>query len=132
MFAQYWGATVNWCNPPFVVIPRVIALLRSQKATAAVVMPTGGSEWWSDLIDERVPVVQAVLHLYSGDLRGKKRGRSNVSRASRPNHGAIVFFDFGTRPPTRSFRSTALSADQLRRDLSQTSPAKSTTFLRLT
>ena len=132
MFAQYWGATVNWCNPPFVVIPRVISLLRSQKATAAVVMPTGKSEWWSDLIDERVPVVQAVLHLNSGDLYNTRGERSDVSKTSRPKRGAIVFFDFGTKPPTRNFRSTALSADQLRRDLSQTRLAKSTTFLRLT
>ena len=68
MFAQRWDNTVNWCNPPFVLIGRIISLLRARKATAAVVKPVGTSHWWSPMIDIRVPVVLAVMRLYASDM----------------------------------------------------------------
>ena len=41
MFQQRWSSKVCWCNPPFALIPRVVALLKAQCACAAVVVPLG-------------------------------------------------------------------------------------------
>ena len=112
MFAQDWSATTNWCNPPFAVIPRVLSLLRAQRATAAVVMPLGAGKWWSPMIDERLPVVQAIIPL----------ARASIKASSL----AIVFFDFGYNPPTRRFRHLGPTAEALPRH-----PAPPKTFLRL-
>ena len=128
MFAQDWSSTTNWCNPPFAVIPRVLALLRAQRATAAVLLPLDADEWWSALVDTRVPVVQAVLVLRSADViaRGQvAHVRVSCNRTS-PKRFAIVFFDFGRAPPSRSFHHNGPAAESLPNRLC---PPK--TFLRM-
>ena len=107
---------MNWCNPPFVLIGRIISLLRAQKATAAVVMPVGTSHWWSPMIDIRVPVVLAVMKLYASDMWSPKSDASKPRRR-RPTEclAAIVFFDFSAQPPAQSFSSVTPTAEQLSR-----------------
>ena len=116
MFAQRWNNTVNWCNPPFVLIGRIISLLRAQRATAAVVMPVGTSHWWSPMIDIRVPVVLAVMRLYASDMWSRVLDASK-RRRRRPTEclAAIVFFDFSVDPPAKSFGSVTPTAEQLSR-----------------
>ena len=114
MFSQNWRNTVNWCNPPFVVIPRVISLLRAQRATAAVVVPADRPNWWSAMTDDRMPVVQAVLHLQPHDMWGVQSGR-RARQSKRPVKANIVFFDFSLSPPARVFSNVTPSADQLAR-----------------
>lgn len=137
MFSQDWRATVNWCNPPFTVIPRVISLLRDQRATAAVVMPLGADKWWSSLINDKLPVVQRVMRLQASDVWQKKVLPRRARRRQHSPHAkmAIVFFDFGRRPPSTTFSSTTPSAEHLHRHLPQPrlphQPASSNKFLQL-
>ena len=137
MFAQDWSTTTNWCNPPFAVIPRVLSLLRAQRATAAVVLPLQRDKWWSSLVDNRLPVVQAVMPLEASDVR-----RPNTSaprgvhrrHSSAPSKLAVVLFDFGRNPPSRVFPNPSPTAETLRpcpAPLKLPAPAPSKTFLRL-
>ena len=39
MLQQSWRHMVCWCNPPFILLPRVVALMRAQQVCGAVVAP---------------------------------------------------------------------------------------------
>ena len=47
-----WRAEVNWCNPPWGLLGRVAAKLRSSCAAATVIAPTWRSvPWYQDLLE---------------------------------------------------------------------------------
>ena len=46
-----WGNRNNWCNPPFPLIPDLLAVLKEQVAEATVVVPIWPSRpWWPSLL----------------------------------------------------------------------------------
>lgn len=46
-----WAAHNNWCNPPFFLLPRLLAVLRKFQASASVVVPYWPSRpWWPCLV----------------------------------------------------------------------------------
>ena len=87
----------NWVNPLFILLGRVIQLVRAQGARAAVVVPTQSSAWWTHL--ER-PGAEGVI----GCLAFPGKG---LSAMLRPNgcavkwgaSYAIAFLDFSTNNP---------------------------------
>jgi hypothetical protein len=49
---QDWTQDNNWAAPPIALIPRVVQLIRRQKATATIIAPVWrGCRWWRDLSD---------------------------------------------------------------------------------
>ena len=77
-----WRAEVNWCNPPWALLPRVAAKLRSSLAAATVVAPTWRSAgWYQELLelcsDFRVEPARRDLF-----LPGDKGSRTAVGRAA--------------------------------------------------
>lgn len=89
MLQQNWTKLVNWCNPPFVLVPRIFALLQMQRAAAAVVAPWDVHERWFAVLGAHK---QRVLHVEPVQL---KRGRRH----------AIFFVDFRQNPLSRAFDS---------------------------
>ena len=86
MLQQSWRCKVNWCNPPFALIPRVLALLREQQACAAVVVPRGENS-------ERTPWVRS-LRLQTASL---------LKVLAVDQHTSVLFLDFSSHPPARAF-----------------------------
>ena len=101
MLQQQWKGYVNWCYPPFVLLPRVVALLREQKACAAVLAPTGTDSLWGRCLRMHHANVLRVLHVPSFCPVGPKKL-------------AVFFLDFASAPPSSRFFNRP-SAESLRR-----------------
>ena len=108
MLQQDWTCALHWCNPPFFLLPRVISLLRVQKAAAAVVIPWNSKAAWAR--QARVGA-HGVRFLFRFDWRS---GECASATAAKNQHCrgayAVVFFDFGDRIPS-TFSSRQLSAE---------------------
>ena len=102
MFQQSWRGTVNWCNPPFALVPRVLALLKAQKACAAVMLPLGNNAWWQTRVVMGAPGVLKVFK-FDPNLAEHKSGGLSVDSKPYTKAYAVVFFDFSTSPPSRAF-----------------------------
>ena len=102
MFQADWRHTVNWCNPPFALIPRVLALLRAQRAVAAVLLPLGNRAWWQRHVTRGS---QGVLQRFTFDPNKPEFRSAGLPPDSAPyaNRYAVVFFDFSPFPPNRKF-----------------------------
>ena len=88
MLKQDWRGLVNWCNPPFSLIGRVLRLIRTQGARAALVLPASSSSWWSADVCMGSPGVLHVMPFRSRMLRSDGSGPLALRRFR------IVFFDF--------------------------------------
>ena len=88
-----WDNSINWVNAPFGLVGKVYALLRAQRAVAAVVIPRGSSQWWASSFWREA---EGVVHRW--DLDGSDRRCRMVGSSSAPvpfRKGlAVVFFDF--------------------------------------
>ena len=110
MFRQDWSQLINWCNPPFHLIGRILSLLKRQRARAAIVVPTHSMMWWHAHLHSDSPNVSGVLH--SGPI-----GADNIMRwpNGAPLAGCkpyrIVFLDFALRHG--SIAPDVVSAEQL-------------------
>ena len=103
MLQQDWTGLVNWCNPPFSLLPRVVALVQAQGAVAAVLAPHDPSARWFRKLRACTGCVLYVLPV------SVVAGRSH----------AVFFLDFTKNPPSSSFKDYA-SAEDLAKPL--TSP----------
>ena len=121
---QDWRRRVCWCNPPFVLVPRVLALLRAQQACAAVMVPIGRRAAWSRLV---VPDAPGVAHFFEcapeDAVTHSGPEQAHKATAYSKNY-AVVFFDFRQRPPPTFCDSPA--AESLPKG------GEDTVFLRLT
>ena len=88
MFKQNWRRLVNWCNPPFALLGRVLRLIRTQQVRAAVVFPARSCSWWSADARQGADGVVHILTFRSPMLR------SDGSGPLRARPCNIVFFDF--------------------------------------
>ena len=95
MFQQRWNGKVCWCNPPFALIPRVMALLKAQCACAAVVVPLGTKAHYGKLRGARGSGVRYSF-TFCPSLANWQQ--SAVSSSSFRHNYAVLFFDF-TAPP---------------------------------
>ena len=102
MLQQDWSRRVHWCNPPFVLIPRVLALLRAQRACAAVVIPNGRKAAWARLVQRGAAGVIARFDYDPQDLRYASTPAPPETSPYRHTF-AVVFFDFSRQPPSSSF-----------------------------
>ena len=58
-FSQRWKGELNWINPPWALIGRVLAKLRAEQAEAILTVPYWTSQyWWPELTE------MAVDHIY--------------------------------------------------------------------
>ena len=85
-FAQHnWLRHVNWCNPPFWLIGRLVAFLREVGAAAVIVVPFWvGAPWWRIMCPDGIHwanfvkdwrVLLPSVHLFSsGFCSGNERG----------------------------------------------------------
>ena len=101
MLQQQWRGYVNWCYPPFVLLPRVMALLREQQACAAVLAPEGTHDLWG-----------RSLRMYSSNVIHVLHAPSFCSVG--PSNLAVFFLDFASSPPSSHFFDRP-SAESLRR-----------------
>ena len=84
MLQQNWTSMVCWCNPPFPLLPRIVALMRAQQVCGAVVAPpddqvstlaglTTGQKWIADMFDfkyvQRVDVTDGEVNKLCRKLR---------------------------------------------------------------
>ena len=96
MFQQRWNGKVCWCNPPFPLIPRVVALLKAQHACAAVVVPLGTSVDYGRLATRHGSGVRFMFSFRAGLANWRPAGP-----AKKPPPGrryAVFFFDFVDPP----------------------------------
>ena len=89
MLQQDWRRAIHYCNPPFVLIPRIFALLQVQRACAAVVVPDKPEARWFQTLCRRPANVLFVMRLPLGDC-GQRR--------------LILFVDFAADPPSSDFK----------------------------
>ena len=111
--AQHWGGEVNWVNAPYSMIERVYALLKAQRAAAALVVPRGDRRWRHIFRRE----AEGVAHRWDiegGDPRCQMVGGVHEVPPSRKGL-SVVFLDFRTLATDRRFRSNA-GAEKLYRD----------------
>jgi hypothetical protein len=91
--ADDWTRDVNWVNAPFGLLGKVLCLLRSQRAAAAVVIPRVSKMWWSKLYTRHS---EGVVHRIEFDPRDP-RCRPVNSPTPTPWTAtglAVVFMDF--------------------------------------
>ena len=98
MFQQRWSDKVCWCNPPFALIPRVLALLKAQRACAAVVVPLGTRANYGKLRGARGTGV--VFSFTFSPTLANWPGNSESASVFRHDY-AVLYFDFAT--PSRVF-----------------------------
>ena len=94
MFQQDWSRTVNWCNPPFALIPRVISLLQAQRASAVMLAPMGRKAVWARQLTIDAP---GVRKLWRFDPPRGPAGHIYYAGY------AILLFDFSSHPPRSTF-----------------------------
>jgi hypothetical protein len=85
-----WGQHNNWCNPPFGLIPTLVAVLRKFKASATVVVPYWPSRpWWPLLLSSPgvfAPFVIGCIQLpRSSSLFTSGPGESSPEGSGAPN-----------------------------------------------
>ena len=93
---QNWGGHVNWVNAPFGLVGKVLALVRKQRAVAAIVIPRGwkGSRhWWQKELQENCEGVVWRWNLNPEDARCEPVNKE-VSPQPRRYGLSVVFVDF--------------------------------------
>ena len=88
---QDWRRLLSWVNPPFALIPRVISLLKRQRAAAAVVVPLKSKAKWQWDADVHAAGVRRCT--FDPKLpRFAMIGRGEGTRYA--GMFGVVFFDF--------------------------------------
>ena len=110
MFNQSWSGYVNWCNPPFFLIGRILRLLQRQYARAALVIPHISSHWWDKFL---IPSAPFVKHVWtSGSISARNAMRwPDGSRLATTLPYDIYFLDFSE--PGKSAIKADISAERL-------------------
>ena len=96
MLQQDWRGAVHFCNPPFVLLPRVFALLQAQQACAAVVVPCKPEARWFRMLCRHPANVLFVMRMPLGVVECGHQ---------------ILFVDFAASPPSKVFKPL-LSAER--------------------
>ena len=107
MLQQSWRRRVCWCNAPFALLPRVFALLRAQKASAAVVVPLGTKANYGALVGAKTQGVR-----YAFTFRPSRACWDPASPASSSVFSgdyAVLFLDFRSRSPSAFLNDPAAS-----------------------
>ena len=87
------GSPVNYCFPPFALIPRVLQHLRECGASATIIVPNWPSQsWWPDLMEMQ----SAILAFPSGPVFERIRDRSWTPVTKQSFQALAV----SVRPPT--------------------------------
>lgn len=94
-FAENWRGHVNWINAPFGLLGKVYYLLRSQRAVAAVVVPSSCRRWWSTNFYRHSEGVVARLNFGGRDPRCIPLGPADAPRSLAGL--SVVFIDFRRR-----------------------------------
>ena len=92
---QDWRNHVNWVNAPFSLVGKILALVRRQRAVAAVVVPRGWKgtrSWWQHELRSNSEGVVHRWDLMPGDPRCEPV-RQEVSTQTRRYGLAVVFID---------------------------------------
>jgi hypothetical protein len=118
MLQQDWTQLINWCNPPFDLVGRVLRLIRTQHTRAAVVTPAVSSAWWFQLTHLGCPGIKKILH--SGKINQHNAMRwSGETNTMATQRYRIIFFDFTTEDKSAIF--PYVSAERLPRATSRSS-----------
>ena len=108
--SQRWGGHVNWVNAPFSLVGQVIALMRSQHAVGAVVVPGITHQWWSRQVQRGHEGVAQRVNFHRNDPRCRGVGSPDVPPPSRSGV-SVVFLDFRREGDNNDWCSR--SADEL-------------------
>jgi hypothetical protein len=108
--AQDWRGWVNYCNPPFCLLSRILTLVERQRVVAAVVVPLGTRATWAHKVELGARGVVARLRYRPAFSANTMEGPGGGASASFQGDYAIVFLDFRVfGAPTRQ----ASSAEEL-------------------
>ena len=111
--AQAWTGRVAWVNPPFALVERIICLLRSQRAVAAVVVPLAARTRWSPWACEGA---EGVARVWSFDPRRPEFSmRGRTAPQTYKSGYAVVFFDFRSAREAKRPWSSSEGAGVMRR-----------------
>ena len=110
MFNQSWSGFINWCNPPFFLIGRILRLLQRQHGKSAVVLSHTSNHWWNKLLIPSAPFVKHVCS--SGKISDANALRwPDGSRVTTTLPYDIYFLDFSRSG--ESVIKAAIPAEQL-------------------
>ena len=90
---QDWQSLIVWANPPFAIIGRVLALMRSQSAAGAIVIPVGSKAPWARQIRPGAAGVRAFVTFNPNVEEFRMRGGRPTSTPYRGLY-ALAFLDF--------------------------------------
>ena len=110
---QQWVGFVNFCNPPFCLLDRILVLIERQQAVAAVVVPLRTMRPWSHKVLASARGVAARLLYRPGGAGLTMQGPGGERSAAYNGEYAIVFFDFRPSGVDRSGFRTAVTAEEL-------------------
>ena len=96
MLQQSWRRRVCWCNAPFALLPRVFALLRAQKACAAVVVPLGTKANYGSMVGAKN---QGIRYAFTFRPSRACWSPKSSSLSVFSNDYAVLFVDFRERAP---------------------------------
>jgi hypothetical protein len=92
--AQDWRGWINYSNPPFCLLSRILTLVERQRVAAAVVVPLGTRAGWAHKVELGARGVAARL-LYRPSRRAcAMEGPGGAASACFKGEYAIVFLDF--------------------------------------
>ena len=91
--ADDWTGEVNWVNAPFALLGKVLSLVRSQRAVAAVVVPRVSRMWWARLYTRQSEGVAHRLHFDPRDPRCRPVNSPTTTPWTAAGL-AVVFLDF--------------------------------------
>ena len=111
---QQWSGWVNFCNPPFCLLGRLLVLIERQQAVAAIVVPLGARQEWSAKVARDARGVVARLVYRPADPGLSMQGPGGERSASYKGEYAVVFFDHRPRGADRGGLRNASSAEELR------------------
>ncbi|MGA9040188.1 MAG: reverse transcriptase domain-containing protein [Terriglobales bacterium] len=109
-FTQSWTLSphgsreINWCNPPFNLVGRVIGKIIQERATAIVILPLWKAQWWWPIVVEKSHELLPLPH--AQDLFFP---RSQLNRAcifAPPFAVAAAYFCFDPPVPVEGHTTT--------------------------
>ena len=108
--SQQWCGHINWVNAPFSLVGQVIALMRTQGAVGAIMIPGISHQWWSRDLRRGAEGVSCRLNFDRRDPRCCSVGSPEAPPPSRSGV-SVVFVDYRMEGATDDWVSTG--ADEL-------------------
>jgi hypothetical protein len=105
--SQDWRGFINYCNPPFCLLGRVLTLVERQQVAAAVVVPLGTKASWGHKMARGARGVVGRIRFRPSEAGLAMEGPGGLQASLFRGEFAIVFYDFRLPGAPRSQAATA-------------------------